>query len=507
MKAFCSDSGLILSDQLLLPNETFTHLSERWHSLITSWLDHCISTSDGHSAIVNMEVLYANSCTDHIPITMDVCISNIPVLESNDNDNEPEMYKVDWRVISDADKELYSLNYEALLRNVCIPTEALSCKNTSCSNVQHRTGLNVFYAQLIGCLSEASRQLSRKCKRYVSQPGWNEHVADLHKTARDAFVMWANCGKPRQGSEFDLMRQSRACFKYALRAVKTHESSLRKQSLANKLSLSQPNQFWNEIRAMGGKHLSLPSCIEGVTGKRNVCNVWKNHFERILNCIQDEGIRDFHADSVYSDDIVVNQNDVAQAIQALSVNKAAGLDGIFAEHLLYCSNRMHSLLAMCLTGFFVHGHLPDSMLAVVLVPIIKDRAGRIDQLDNYRPIALASVLSKIVESIILSRISMYLQTLPNQFGFKSKLGTDTCIYVLKEIIDNYCRLNGCTFMCFLDASKAFDRVKHSVLFGKLVNRGIPGYIVTILCYWYSRQTMCVRWCGCVSSPPLLSLTV
>ena len=71
------------------------------------------------------------------------------------------------------------------------------------------------------------------------------------------------------------------------------------------------------------------------------------------------------------------------------------------------------------------------MLAVVLVPIIKDRAGRIDQLDNYRPIALASVLSKVVESIILSRISMYLQTLPNQFGFKSKLGTDTCIYVLK----------------------------------------------------------------------------
>ena len=192
--------------------------------------------------------------------------------------NEPEMYKVDWRVISDADKELYSLNSEALLRNVCIPTEALSCKNTSCSNVQHRTDLNVFYAQLVGCLSEASRQLSRKCKRYVSQPGWNEHVADLHKTARDAFVMWANCGKPRQGSKFDLMRQSRACFKYALRAVKTHESSLRKQSLANKLSLSQPNQFWNEIRSMGGKNLSLPSCIEGVTRNRNVCNVWKNHF-------------------------------------------------------------------------------------------------------------------------------------------------------------------------------------------------------------------------------------
>ena len=70
---------------------------------------------------------------------------------------------------------------------------------------------------------------------------------------------------------------------------------------------------------------------------------------------------------------------------------------------------------------------------------------------NYRPTALASVITKVVERILLSRISGLLETCDNQFGFKQSLGTDTCIYVLKEIVDKYRSLNGGLFMCFLES--------------------------------------------------------
>ena len=113
--------------------------------------------------------------------------------------------------------------------------------------------------------------------------------------------------------------------------------------------------------------------------------------------------------------------------------------------------------------------------------------------------AIASVVSKVVERILLDRLSEYLDTMGNQFGFKPKLGTDMCIYSLKEIIGSYSKLNGCVFSCFLDASKAFDRVKHSMLFTKLLRRGAPGYIIRLLMFWYAHQTMCVRWGSSVSS--------
>ena len=118
--------------------------------------------------------------------------------------------------------------------------------------------------------------------------------------------------------------------------------------------------------------------------------------------------------------------------------------------------------------------------------------------NNYRPIALVTVASKIFEIILLDIFELSLQTSDNQFGFKKKHSTDHCLFVLKNVIDYYRSHGSPIYTCLLDASRAFDRVNHWNLFKKLINRGVPLIVVRILVYWYRTQTFCVKW-GSVTS--------
>ena len=126
-------------------------------------------------------------------------------------------------------------------------------------------------------------------------------------------------------------------------------------------------------------------------------------------------------------------------------------------------------------------------MQTVIVPICKNKNGNISDAWNYRPVSLATIISKLFEHYILSCISPLLATTDNQFGFKAKHGTDMCIF-LQQTVSYYVNKDIPVFSAFLDASKAFDRTNHNLLFSKLIKRNVPMCIVRLLLSWYRQQT-------------------
>ena len=140
--------------------------------------------------------------------------------------------------------------------------------------------------------------------------------------------------------------------------------------------------------------------------------------------------------------------------------KSAGTDGIGAEYLKFSTIKIHVLLSMCFTLCLAHGYLPPAMIETTIVPIVKNKSGNLSDSSNYRPIVLATIISKMFESVLLLKCAEYLSTSGNQFGFKSCHSTDLCIYTLKEFIDYYKTRGTTVYVTFIDAIKAFDSIDH-----------------------------------------------
>ena len=113
-------------------------------------------------------------------------------------------------------------------------------------------------------------------------------------------------------------------------------------------------------------------------------------------------------------------------------------------------------------------------------------------LNNYRDITIASIVSKIFEHAKRIVFKPFLSTSSYQFGFK-KASTSLAIQSLKESI-NYYKSNGSNAYCsFLDDSKAFDQLVHTGVFTKLIQRHTPLIFINIIIKWYSDLQCRVRW--------------
>ena len=263
-------------------------------------------------------------------------------------------------------------------------------------------------------------------------------------------------------------------FKYALRQCKRNEEIVRADAMAKDFESKDVKSFWSKVSKMQNDKLPLPSVVNGCQGEDAIVNMWKSHFERIMNSVKSEkhksNVLQTISGTLSSDKIGITQQQVLSALKAAKKGKSSGQDGLASEHFKFADNSICVMLALLFSSFLIHGYLPKEFMLSATMPIIKNKTGDTSDKGNYRPVAIVTACSKLFESILLDIIDEYLITSDNQFGFKKKHSTDLCIFTLKSVIDYYKNSRSPVFSCFLDASKAFDRVNHWTLFKKLIDR-------------------------------------
>jgi len=92
-------------------------------------------------------------------------------------------------------------------------------------------------------------------------------------------------------------------------------------------------------------------------------------------------------------------------------------------------------------------NLPPKLMEMIIIPIIKNKKGLVMDKDNYRPVAVTSVVSKIIELILLDRLHDKLGIVCNQFGFKNKHGTDMYVFSLKQVMGYYNSRSSPEYVC------------------------------------------------------------
>ncbi|GAB0205135.1 mitochondrial enolase superfamily member 1 [Grus japonensis] len=192
---------------------------------------------------------------------------------------------------------------------------------------------------------------------------------------------------------------------------------------------------------------------------------------------------------------------VSDLLRHSDTQKSMGPDKIHPRLLRELAEVLTKPLSIIYQQSWLTGKVPVDWRLANVLPIYKK--GQKEDPGNYSPISLTSVPGKVMEQIILSAIMWHIQDNqvigPSQHGF---MKSRSCLTNLISFYDKVIRLvdeGKAVDIVYLDFSKAFDTVSHSILLEKLAAHGLDGRMLCWVKNWLDGHTQRVVVNGVKSS--------
>lgn len=262
----------------------------------------------------------------------------------------------------------------------------------------------------------------------------------------------------------------------------------------NNLKSTDPRKWWSMVNKLAGK-ASSPNELSYTDEEGRIISgatLASRLNEFFVSVISDIKPLDTSALPCYlpsPQPPVIETQRVYKKLLAISAFKAPGPDGIPTRIWKEYAAELAEPITRIFNTSIASGSFPTAWKDsnVTPVPKVTPITGR----EDLRPISLTAIVSKVLEDFVVEWLIEDVVHLIDFSQFGCLKGTST-IYCLLDMMHNWLSSIDKPGMflraCFLDFSKAFDHIDHTILVNKLIHLGVRGFIIRWICsFLYGRR--------------------
>ena len=332
-----------------------------------------------------------------------------------------------------------------------------------------------------------------KKRRRGNRPLWM--TKNVMRLIRKKRRMWKHySSSPTTKSDYSQFEAYKAVQKEVRNAVKNAKKNFEKKLAKD--AKKKPKQFYSYIK----KRNSNRVCVGPLKDDKNnlvtedkemteILNSWYSSVFTREDCTNIPQAEQLHPSQESLTDIEMTLTSVRKKLQNLKTSSAPGPDKISPRVL----HDMANILSIPLTSIFnkcmSEGSVPGDWKLANITPIFKSKSKSVAA--NNRPVALTSVVCKVMESLvrdaIVEHLAQHQLIRSSQHGFMAGRSCLTNLLEYKEELNKLIDEGKAVDLIYLDFSKAFDLVGHQRLLATVEGLGIRGKVLTWLGEWLSNR--------------------